>query len=108
MVEDCPQCENRRRLGMGRGRGRGRGRPCINAKISPELLQRKEETGVILSPVHLEAIYQVDVLNKSQTEAAKVMNISQSTLSRILNVARHKVGEGIISAKKVLIEIDNS
>ena len=106
MAEDCPHCENRKRLG--RGRGRGRGRPCINAKISPELLRREDEVEVILSPVHLEAIYQVDVLNNSQTEAAKKMNISQSTLSRILGVARHKVGEGIILAKKVLVEIDNS
>ncbi|MHA1912704.1 MAG: DUF134 domain-containing protein [Candidatus Kariarchaeaceae archaeon] len=106
MAEDCPHCENRRRLG--RGRGRGRGRPCIDAKISSELLKREEEIGVLLSPVHLEAIYQVDVLNNSQTEAAKIMNISQSTLSRILGVARHKVGEGIVSAKKILVEIDNS
>jgi len=51
-----------------------------------------------------EAIRLVDLEEKGQGEAGKMMKVSQPTLSRILKDARRKISDAIINGKAIRIE----
>ena len=93
MSSDCIDCDERD------GQIRKRGRPSVQPALIGKWIGRGEKVDLFLEPLDLEVIYLIDVLKKSQNEAAKSMRISQSSLSRFLKRARHRIGEAITKAE---------
>ena len=59
---------------------------------------------VVVTLPEFEALRLIDVMEKSQGEAAKQMQISQPTFSRILDSARKKISKAIINGNSIKIE----
>lgn len=65
---------------------------------------REWPTGeVILKVEELESLRLKDLLQKDQTEAAKMMSVSQSTFHRILTEARRKVVDALVNGKAIRV-----
>ena len=88
-------------------------RPCMKRKVrfNPEVtyfkpagIPLKELQEVILTKEEIESLRLINILELSQTEAAKKMEVSQPTFNRILKESRKKVSEAIIEGKAIKIE----
>ncbi|MHC1571618.1 MAG: DUF134 domain-containing protein [Methanosarcinales archaeon] len=65
---------------------------------------REWPTGeVTLKVEELESLRLKDLLQKDQTEAAKMMSVSQSTFHRILTEARRKVVDALVNGKAIRV-----
>jgi uncharacterized protein len=72
--------------------------------FKPAGIPLKELQEVILTKEEIESLRLINILELSQTEAAKKMEVSQPTFNRILKESRKKVSEAIIEGKAIKIE----
>ena len=84
-------------------RRRVRGRP-NSSYFKPAGVPMINLKEIVITLPEFEALRLVDVLEKSQGEAAKQMQISQPTFSRILDSARKKLSKAIINGNAIKIE----
>ncbi len=72
-------------------------------KFSPRGLRGRPDI-IRLTLDEIEAIRLGDLEIMKHTEAAGLMNVSRQTFERILKKARHKLADGIVKGKIVVIE----
>lgn len=86
----------------------GRKRKQLRVEMETHTLQivpfpLKPGSPIFITPEELEAMRLVDLLGKTQEEAARSMRCSRATVSRLLRSGRRKLMQGIIEGRSIFI-----